>query len=525
MIYFDFAGDPEYYSSHSAIISNVMQAKSGTNMFLVVVNLTKTFPTIHEELGYWFSFVSYHAINQSTKCEVLIIGSHEDRILKAERTIKLLSICQFMLKYVFDASNLISFNVVDVLSLNCRQPRFSKGVKNAILRTIENTPRYKLSEEAAILLGVLEKDFKHVITCGLQTLVTHIKATGVYLPTKPSSLCRVVDDLHSLGLLMSIKRDKEKLEDTLLLLNVPKLTNEVHKRLFSKTDSSIVHDTSMGVLTHSFLSRHLPEYISVDCLIQLQYCQTFSHAEVKCDHSVVPTNDPQAPTLLYFPALCTTERKKSIVTPGDYTYSIGWFAECQSKFHYFPARFLHVLLLRLAYTFAHPIAPSESEGAVGLHSDVVKSNCRCTMWKNGLHWHMEEGVECVVELVSNNRALTVVTKSPEGEDEKSKCAEVLFQIIELTLKAKEEFCDAITLRQYLVPLDCNEISSLQDRTKFFDLKDVIRVLRLGKRRVLSVKGEYSLCVSTLSHLKRFLIEGTLQLYNGMHQLGYMWNSL
>ena len=114
IVYYDFAGDPEYYSSHSAIVSNVMQAKSGTNIFLVVVNLTKDVTTIRQELGYWFSFV-YHIKCQSMKCKLLVIGSHADRIVKAEKTTKLLSICQFMLMYVFDASKL-SFDVVDVNS-------------------------------------------------------------------------------------------------------------------------------------------------------------------------------------------------------------------------------------------------------------------------------------------------------------------------------------------------------------------------------------------------------------------------
>ena len=224
---------------------------------------------------------------------------------------------------------------------------------------------------------------------------------------------------------------------------------------------------------------------------------------------------------MYFPALCTTERKKSILTPGEYTYSIGWFAECQNKFHYFPVRFLHVLLLRLAYGFAQPVTPCKS-GDTDSHLDIVKSNYRCAMWRNGLHWHMEKGVECVVELVSNCKGIVIIIKSIEDKKSKCKCAEVLSEIINISMKTKEEFCDIIALKQYLMPLNCKHVSSYKDRTKLFDLKDISRVLREGKQRVLSIKGECSLDVSTVSHLKRLLTKGISLYYYGyniiMHAL-------
>ena len=264
----------------------------------------------------------------------------------------------------------------------------------------------------------------------------------------------------------------------------------------------------MGILPHTYLKEILPEYISTDCLVQLQYCQEFSHAEVKFDHSIVPTEDPSAPRLLYFPALCTAERKNSIITPDDYTYSIGWFAECQSKFDYFPSRYLHVLLLRLAFSFAHPVAPCVAEGESEHVVDVLKSNCRCTMWKNGIHWHMEEGVECIVELVNNSKGLVVITKSRIEEERKCKCTEMLFKIIDLAVQAKEEFCHSITLKQYLMPLDPKDTSSFRERDNLFDLRDLDRVLREGKPVVLSITGKQKVESSSLAHLKVHLLTGT-----------------
>ena len=515
VLYYDFAGDPEYYSSHSAIISNVMQSKFGTNIILVVVNLTKGIQSINDELGYWFSFISYNVRQQSKQCKILLIGSHTDLVSKAERSKKLELVNKFM------CSSEVTLKGIDSLALNCRKPRSSKRVQSALLETISSAPQYSLTSEAAILLGLLEKDFKDVVTCKLQTLLSHIEDTGIHLPNTASSLYPFVEELHMVGLLMTIRRERDKLEDCLLLLGISKLTNEVHKILFSESSTQKhgknSHGASMGILPHSYLKKILPEYVSIDCLVQLQYCQEFSHAEVKFDHSIVPTEDPSAPRLLYFPALCTAERKNSIISPDDYTYSIGWFAECQSIFDYFPSRYLHVLLLRLAFSFAHPIAPCVAEGESEHVVDVMKSNCGCSMWKNGIHWHMEEGVECIVELVNNSKGLVVITKSRIEQERKYKCTEMLFKIIDLAVQAKEEFCHSITLKQYLMPLDPKDTSSFKQRDNLFDLRDVDRVLREGKPVALSITRKEKVESSCLARLKVHLLTGTwssvISIYN------------
>ena len=511
VLYYDFAGDPEYYSSHSAIVSNVLQSKFGTNIFLVVVNLTKDIKAIHSELGYWFSFILYHMRNQSKQCKVLLVGSHVDLITNTVTSSKVVSMSQFLLEYVFEISA-VTFEVIDILTLNCCIPRLSKRVLDILIETIRNEPSYYLSGEAAILLGLLEKDFKDVVTCKLQTLLSHIEDTGIHLPNTASSLYRHVLELHRVGLVMIIRREGDKLKDCLLLLGISKLTNEVQKILFSDPSThkhcKNSHGASMGILPHTYLKKILPEYINMDCLVQLQYCQEFSHAEVKFDHSIVPTENPSAPRLLYFPALCTAEENNSIITPESYTYSIGWFAECQSKFDYFPSRYLHVLLLRLAFSFAHPVAPCAAEGESEHVVDVLKSNCRCTMWKYGIHWHMEEGVECIVELVNNSKGLVVITKSRIEKERKCKCTEMLFKIIDLAVQAKEEFCHSITLKQYLMPLDSKDTSSFRERDNLFDLRDVSRVLRDGKSVALSITGKYTVESSCIAHLKAHLLTGT-----------------
>ena len=493
VLYYDFAGDQEYYSSHSAIMSSVMQSKVGTNAFLIVVNFSKDINKIQEELGYWLHFISYHnkSASQST-CTVVIIGSHVDRITATDTNEKLKGLSRFVQTHF---SKILTGNIEvysDILTLNCRQPRSIQCVRDAIFQISKDAPSYDLSLEAAILFGLLEKDFKNVVTCKVQSLLNHIKETKICLPATVEYLYPVIEQLHNVGLLMIIGRYYDKLEENVLLLNISKLTNEVHKLLFSNPTLPVDDDPnlhvrlSMGVLPQSYLERILPEYITTDCLIQLQYCQSFNHVEVKFDHVTPTTPNSNGSMLFYFPALCTSERKRSIVTPDDFNYYIGYFAECEAKFEYFPPRFLHVLLLRLAYSYALQAA-KENVATSDLESVAMLQICnrRCTMWKNGIHWLMQEGVECFVESVNNSKGIVVITKSKD--EEKSACSEMLFKIVREFQQVKEEVCETVHLQQYI--MDSDNPASYSDRNKLFAMSEVNQVLRERKPSIISVSGQ------------------------------------
>ena len=514
VLYYDFAGDPEYYSSHSAIISNVMWSKVGTNVFLCVINFSKDIQKIEEELGYWLSFISYHNRNVRNMCTVVVIGSHTDLITAVGVDNKVKRISTFVDTH-FAKSSTVNFQIHNnILTSNCRQPKSTQCVKDTFAQISKDTPPYNLSLEAAILLGLLEKDFNNVVTCKFQDLVSHIKETGICLPSAAESLYPLVEQLHHVGLLMIIGSRCDKLEDHILLLKISKLTNEVHKLLFcSEASNSDDNTTSlyanMGVLPQRYLNSILPKHITTDCLVQLQYCQPFSHVEVKVDY-IAPseTEDPSSPTLFYFPALCKTEKKEGITTPQDFNYYMGCSIECKEKFDYFPPRFLHILLLRLAYCYAlqvpHENASTDSEPNLEI---VLHYNRRCTMWKNGIHWLMEKGVECFVEMVKNSKGIVIVTKSKETQ--KSVCMEMLFKIIREVQEVKEEFCEPVTLQHYLMNSD-NPLS-FTDKDKLFAMSEVERVLREGNPSIVSINGRGHLDSEKIHHLMKCTLWSKLKL--------------
>ena len=528
VLYYDFAGDPEYYSSHSAIMSSVLQSKQGTNVFLVLVDFQKDNKHVFEELGYWFGFISYHCAKlKENSCKVLVIGSHIDLITKQEATRKAVLVSEFTHKYFSLSSEVPAIEIVkgkNDLIINCCNPRSSTCVHHTLNQIVKRASTYRLSVEAAIILGLFEKDFKGTVTCRIQTLLTHITETGIHLPNAAESIYPKIMELHNIGLLMIIVSKSGKVEDYLLLLNISKLTNEVHKLLFSKDSaetfplSTDPHSTSMGILPQTYLSSILPEYITTECLIELQYCQEFSHAEVKSDetYSVTPSEDPNAEPLLYFPSLCETERRENIIRiPEDYK-CLGWYLKCGKTFDYLPPRFLHVLLLRLAHAFALPAAYDPSSmGDDDVLATLRLFNRRCTMWKNGIHWLMEEGVECFVEMINKSKGIIVVTKSEVAQI--TTCTKMLFEIIRKIHQAKEEFCETISLQEYYLHvndstpfIDVNELDSDDPITStgdsLFLSSNISRVLKDSKESIISahVNGRTSLKVTKVSCLQEYV---------------------
>ena len=474
VLFYDFAGDPEYYSSHAAILENIASSSKGDDIFIIVINLSKDHVRIKDILGYWFSFVQNQKFN-GRKPSLIAIGSHYD--LLDRETIR----AGKKMFQQFRESFGLSFSF---FLLDCCKPQ-SRGIgelTNEITSLTKDSPRYELSLQASILLGLFEKDFSNVIACSMEDVISHIKLTHVSLPDDSTSLLPVLEELQDIGLLFVVGDSSHG--NFQIVLNISQLTQDVHKLLFSKKSSELRPFLNAGILPPSLLEKIFPDYITKECLIHLQYCQEISHKDVGAFSSPLPPISANQ-TLLFFPALCDLKRSEvSWFTPPDLGYSIGWLARCTAPLDYFPSRFLHVLLLRLVFKFTLPI-PTQSQASADHHS----FQRRCTMWKAGVHWLMEEGVECMVELVKydgNSKGVVVITRSDREMAEN--CIKVFNSIINCVMQAKAEFCHSIKPEFFLV--DSAKAASSLEEDNLFAMSDVERVLNSldGKAQVVSITG-------------------------------------
>ena len=503
LIYYDFAGDKEYYSSHAAVLEMVSHSAVGSNIYLIIIDLRKAIETIFNEVGYWLSFISYNSNTLTNKCilKVIIILSHSDCVSLIDSSGKVEETKEYLDTHM-NQSNEVMFEIVGVISSNCRSPRSSKSIESILQQTCTNVMPHSITYEASLLYGILEKEFGNVVTCKFQDLLSCIKDTGIYLPTSADALYPIVKELHDISLLMMIGKSKDQVENHLILMDVPSLTNEVHEKLFSKSAKQKLSGgiesqyIRMGIFPESFISSILPHHITKECLVQLQYCQEFSHADVGLDNSVTQ-NYESNDILLYFPALCQLESEHA-TWPHDpnLNFSIGWFVKCSGKLDYFPPRYLHVLLLRLTFMFALPASTTPTSD-LDLSLCLQGQNCHCNMWKKGIHWLMKDGVECIVEVVNESRGVVVVVKSRKQHI--YQCIHILTVIANVVTEAKTEFCNSVTLQHYI--LNSNDPSSYSNVGILYDVNMIKSAMENKDEIVISVSGHQTLSLESLKFIK------------------------
>ena len=502
--FYDFAGDPEYYSSHAAILENLASSSKGDNIFIIVIDLREDNLVIENVLHYWSAFIQYQKFKN--KPSFIAIGSHSDLVSKETLTQKSKMFEMLFKKY--SVTTKLGQNTA-YFQLDCCKPGSKKigEVQEQLISLTGESHSYQLSFEASILLGLLEKDFSNVTACSVSTLVSHIEETGVHLPNKAELLHPILHELHEVGILLLIG-DRTK-HDYHIILKTSKLTNEVHETLFAKpaiqnikqmSELGYISSLNIGIIPEHLLQEILPPYITKECLVHLQYCQEIKQEDIGLFISTPQDTSSSPQSFLFFPALCSADKSEmSWTTPPD-NYSIGWLAQCTDPYDYFPPRFLHVLLLRIVFRFTLT-APQEH---LSKHFQHL-----CTLWKTGVHWLMEEGVECMLEMVNINKGpgLVIITRSEQ--DTVENCISVFNSIVSCVMKTMKEFCHSIRPQFFL--LDSTQQDDYLSEDNFFAMSKVEKILLSFKKEeaVISKTGKKKLKHSKLLWLHKLTYWNTL----------------
>ena len=126
IILHDFAGHSEYYSSHSAVIENLLQGSGG--VFLIVVNLLEKEAV--KQLHQWLTVVRNEAEKALNECHVIVIVSHVDEISNSvERR-----------RRKEEIEEIIVRERCDSVFLDCRKLGGSGGIPSLISRLVPVSP-------------------------------------------------------------------------------------------------------------------------------------------------------------------------------------------------------------------------------------------------------------------------------------------------------------------------------------------------------------------------------------------------
>ena len=428
IILHDFAGHSEYYSSHSAVIENLLQGSGG--VFLIVVNILEKEPV--KQLHQWLTVVRNEAQKALNACHVIVIVSHVDDIVNLfERRRRKEEIQEIIVRERCDS-----------VFLDCRKlggsgvDSFFNKLSSAC-ESIRSTSGKNLSLYCHMMYGLLEERKQNMLT--LSDVMSATEDNNDYfIPYKREEVLDVLHSLHSTGLISVLKSEWVVVNNGILL-------TEVDGILFApetfKEHVDIASNT--GIISVSGLTRLFPKY-DPDMLIcflkNMELCQQInpSFLTITNLHQLAVEEEDEGgietrgERLLFFPCLLSTDRPDEMTSQ---VYQFGWCLQCTSKHHFFPPRYFHVLSLRLAYKMA---LPQEDD----------KLNRYCTFWKNGLYWSNGHGVGSLVEIVDESQCVLVMMSCEKGYTDNM--VSLRRDVIGEVMSVYKESCPSLEVKELVI---------------------------------------------------------------------------
>ena len=140
--------------------------------------------------------------------------------------------------------------------------------------------------------------------------------------------------------------------------------------------------------------------------------------------------------MLFFPSLmssCLHEENSAFINK---TFKFGWCLQCNDEHSFLSSRFLHLLILRLAYQYALQKSTGNPH------------NLRCTIWSTGILWNDEDGVESLVELVDNSQSVILLMSCLEKLEKNM--IPLRRRVITDILSIREEICPSVYVKEYVI---------------------------------------------------------------------------
>ena len=454
---YDFAGQKEFYASHDAVLRSAVSG-SPSAIFLIVVDLRTSDEDFRETIRYWLAFLENQGISADPKPHVVIISSHADQV-----KVKVVESKRDVVESLHQEKAFASFHYVGFVSLNCQYAKSSsmsqlrnhlakscKEFQNAdemsfrshcllvfLLDRFRDCPAVQIGKVSEIVASESEKDPRSasIASC---------------IPKENSEILQLCDELNQRGNILFLK-DAQGSGNSWIILEREALLSHVTGTVFAPENFKQHCDlaTSTGVVPFSKIQTHLPG-LNTDMITQflchLEFCRLLAASEILDAESAAADFDPTE-KLYFFPGLVRIEMPTGVWKSNpNFVFHSGWALHCSNTGQFFTPRFLQVLLLRLAFN-------------PDLASNVQIPNFpalqrKCQVWKNGIFWGDDSGVEALVD-VEENRSVVVMLRCLNGSE--VECARVQFTVIDKIQQIIKTFCPKVTVSEHLLHnSDCKE---------------------------------------------------------------------
>ena len=355
-VVYDFAGQQEYYSSHAAVLEQVMRRSAA--MFLCVVDLSESKEKICQSLHYWLSFIDNACSTAEGRSHVVIVGSHADQVTSSaeEKSSLLQEIAVRRVKRQ---------QYTGYLSMDCRYA--DTDASRRLIATLTSSQKAIAASQPVIhyyshVVYAFLRTKLNVVGCTLHDLVSAVaKENDSSLPNDQSVLTDILTTLSDKGLILFIHHPPS----SWVVVKTEALLNEINGTLFAPDhfkehrDSCQQHWHSIPSLTYTKCFPTTTQKCSSDFSHHWNFCRP---VDPQCCSILTSRPHPLTPQLisLFFPGLVQSERPDNLVQQGALEF--GWCLKCVDLHEFLSSRFLHVLLLSVAYKF--PLASQWSPSHV-----------------------------------------------------------------------------------------------------------------------------------------------------------------
>ena len=508
---YDLAGQFEYYSSHDALLGNLMS--SSPAIFIAVVKLSESEAEVIRTLQYWISFIENCCSRVEATAHLMVVGSWADQVKEAidQKWADIKKAC-------ISSSSPLHF--VGFTALDCRKLASSGLDKICDMIGSSCTALKKAAERKQFIYPHLLHTFittklSSKVASSVEELCTLITAEDdVLLPTKPNLLSPLLFSLSDGGHLLYLP-NKEDFEAGWVIINKQAVLSEINGTVFAPEYFKQHHDiaTSTGVVPKSKIAGVFADKYNVDMILcvltAFEFCQaikdSFTLSLIASSDSsrdgaaAITTSDESSESYYFFPALVQVEHPTDVwQSSGPGQYQFGWCLQCSKEGQYLTPRFLHVLLLRLAFSFA--LAPDSSQQDEP--SPVLRR--RCAVWKNGIEWRDRNDTYIRIEVVEQNQTVLLLMCCPEKRG--MACVKLRSSLVRTILNCRKELCPTVDTNEFLIDpsnLSQHQLGSTKELTTY-SMADVVKAIQEGEPCALDRTGKNSLDLDIALHFEPYL---------------------
>ena len=500
---YDFAGHKEYYGSHGAFLRNAT-AVSSAALFILVSDLRESDKELSESILFWLHFIHVECSHSKSgpKPHIVIIGSRADQLESKDDLPHKKGVVSSLLQA--HSSNL---HYVGFVAMDCR---YSESSAMSELRqhlavsceTLRNKVEVsfrghclflylfdKYREVPAVTVGRIIADIiPHTTDAEQQSMSqrgareqtkSSTKQLFNFLPKNSQSLCELLEDLYKRGNILILKNIIEHAKSW-VIFDQEALLSHVTGTVFAPEGMKEHRDlaTNTGVVPLSKLRKYFPKF-DLDMLVQflchLEFCHEITDPEdLQLLHASCSPASPNERFFL-FPGLVSIEAPADVwATDDQFVYQSGWILQCSQPNEFFTPRFLHILLLKLAFFFALSLEKQVDHPAL---------QRKCSVWKNGIYWASRDGVECLVEVATPKQVHAMVRCLKGNEIDCVHLRSLVIRNILATLK--QLYHDISTSETIIHPSSVSYPFKLDDKPTVYCLHEVATAVCKAKPSVVS----------------------------------------